>query len=126
MSTPPEDGRMTTVNFLSPSISRDLLVRASASTGQSVLNVARSSGINLPFVCGEGDCGHCAVKAVPVGKTGPMMVNMPGFWERQVLLMAGKITSSEADNELWNWRTPHWRLACQCQLVEAEEILVAF
>ena len=53
---------MSNVTFSSPSMARDVTVYAVAGDRGTVLAVAKSHKIPIPFDCQDGECGSCLVE----------------------------------------------------------------
>lgn len=115
---------MTTVHFLS-AFDAGWLIQSSDDDGATLLDLAQRYGVPLPAHCREGTCGGCAIKVLPTGPSRPRYVRL-GTQERKILFRVGKLNPEEVEHPVLSWRSPRWRLACQCRLNEANHLLVAF
>jgi rubrerythrin/ferredoxin len=115
---------LANVTFSSPVMAKDLTVYAVAGHRGTILAVARSHKIPIPFDCQDGECGSCLVKVehlAPNVKYGIALTEK----EKEMLRQLGKITSEQLQDAEVNDMPPPYRLACQC-FVRDEDILVSF
>ena len=115
---------LANVTFSSPVMAKDLTVYAVAGHRGTILAVARSHKIPIPFDCQDGECGSCLVKVehlAPNVKYGIALTEK----EKEMLRQLGKITSEQLRDAEVNDMPPPYRLACQC-FVRDEDILVSF
>ena len=115
---------MSNVTFSSPSMARDITVYAVAGDRGTILGVAKSHKIPIPFDCQDGECGSCLVEIKhldPTRKYGIALTEK----EKEGLRQLGKITKKEIEDAEVNDMPPRYRLACQC-FVRNEDILVSF
>lgn len=105
-------------------MSKDVTVYAVAGDRGTILAVAKSHKIPIPFDCQDGECGSCLVEVThlnPDVKYGIALTEK----EKELLRQLGKITKAEIANAEVNDMPPRYRLACQC-FVRNEDILVGF
>ena len=115
---------MANITFSSPVMSKDVTVYAVAGDRGTILAVAKSHKIPIPFDCQDGECGSCLVEVThlnPDVKYGIALTEK----EKELLRQLGKITKAEIANAEVNDMPPRYRLACQC-FVRNEDILVGF
>ncbi|MBS0644556.1 MAG: 2Fe-2S iron-sulfur cluster-binding protein [Acetobacteraceae bacterium] len=115
---------MSNVTFSSPSMGRDVTVYAVAGDRGTILSVAKSHKIPIPFDCQDGECGSCLVEVKhldPSRRHGIALTEK----EKEGLRTLGKITRKEIEDAEVNDMPPRHRLACQC-FVRDEDILVSF
>jgi len=62
---------MPNVTFSSPILEKDHTVYAVAGDRQSLLALAKKSGVNIPCQCEDGNCGSCLVKVTVLGDKKP-------------------------------------------------------
>ena len=115
---------MSNVTFSSPSMARDVTVYAVAGDRGTVLAVAKSHKIPIPFDCQDGECGSCLVEVKHLDPTRKYAIALTEK-EKEGLRQLGKITKQEIEDAEVNDMPPRYRLACQC-FVRNEDILVAF
>lgn len=114
---------MVTVTFLTPPMREKLVVEVPENSRFTLLSLMERFNLPKRCVCGEGRCGSCAVKVVPMRKCAKT-VNLSEL-ERRELLLAGKLTREESESRTLKDIPPRWRLACQ-YVVADEPVLVAF
>ena len=115
---------MANVTFSSPRMARDITVYAVAGDRGTLLALARSHKIPIPFDCQDGDCGSCLVEIKhldPAVRYGIALTEK----EKELLRQLGKITPQEVSDAEVNDMPPRHRLACQT-FVRNEDILVCF
>lgn len=115
---------MANVTFSSPVMSKDVTVYAVAGDRGTILSLAKSHNIPIPFDCGDGDCGSCLVEVKhfhPRARYGIALTDK----EKEMLRQLGKITRDEIRDAEVNDMPPRYRLACQC-FVRNEDIMVIF
>ena len=114
---------MVTVTFLTPPMRDKLVVEVPENARLTLLNLMKRFNLPKDCVCGEGKCGSCAVKVVPM-RSIAKMVCLSDI-ERKKLLLSGKLSREESELQLLKDIPPRWRLACQ-YVVADEPVLVAF
>ena len=114
---------MANVTFISPSLSRDVTVYAVAGDRGTLLSLAKTNKIRIPFDCQDGECGSCLVEVSILTKT-PHAIALTDK-EKEVLKQLGKISRKEVENAEVNDMPPHFRLACQ-YIIRDEDIAVKF
>jgi rubrerythrin/ferredoxin len=115
---------MANVTFSSPMLPRDVTVYAVAGDRGTILALAKSYKIPIPFDCQDGECGSCLVEVkhlAPRTRYGIALTEK----EKELLRQLGKITPEEIKDAEANDMPPRFRLACQC-FVRHEDILVSF
>ncbi|BAP88496.1 ferredoxin [Burkholderiales bacterium GJ-E10] len=115
---------MANVTFSSPLMARDVTVYAVAGDRGTLLALAKSHHIPIPFDCQDGECSSCLVQVThltPHTRHGISLTEK----EKEVLRQLGKITKDEVRDAEVNDMPPHYRLACQ-YFVRDEDILVTF
>jgi rubrerythrin/ferredoxin len=115
---------VSNVTFSSPSLARDVTVYAVAGDRGTILSVAKSHKIPIPFDCQDGECGSCLVEVKHLDPTKKAAVHLTEK-EKEGLRTLGKITKKEIEDAEVNDVPPRHRLACQC-FVRNEDILVEF
>ena len=115
---------MANITFTSPSLSRDVTVYAVAGDRGTILAVAKSNKIPIPFDCQDGECGSCLVEVKVLSDKRPYGVALTEK-EKEALRQLGKITKQEIVEAEVNDIPPRYRLACQC-FVRNEDIQVKF
>jgi rubrerythrin/ferredoxin len=115
---------MSNVTFSSPSMARDVTVYAVAGDRGTILSVAKSHKIPIPFDCQDGECGSCLVEVKQLDQARRHGIALTEK-EKEGLRTLGKITRKEIEDAEVNDMPPRYRLACQC-FVRDEDILVAF
>lgn len=115
---------MANITFSSPVMARDVTVYAVAGDRGTILAVAKSHKIPIPFDCQDGECGSCLVQVEHFNPQAKYAVALTEK-EKEVLKQLGKITKDEIQNAEVNDMPPRYRLACQC-FVRNEDILVSF
>lgn len=115
---------MANVTFTSPSMPRDITVYAVAGDRGTLLSLAKSHNIPIPFDCQEGECGSCLIKVQNLSPRGQSGIALQEK-EKEVLRQLGKITQEEIMDAEVNDMPPEHRLACQ-YFVRNEDILVTF
>jgi rubrerythrin/ferredoxin len=115
---------MANVTFSSPVMPRDVTVYAVAGDRGTLLGLAKSHHIPIPFDCQDGECGSCLVEVKHLAghvRSGVAMTEK----EKELLKQLGKITKEEIMDAEVNDMPPKHRLACQC-FVRHEDISVSF
>lgn len=115
---------MANITFSSPVMPRDVTVYAVAGDRGTILAVAKSHKIPIPFDCQDGECGSCLVEVEHLNPAAIYGVAMTEK-EKEMLRQLGKISKAELENAEVNDMPPRYRLACQC-FVRNEDILVKF
>ena len=115
---------MANVTFSSPKMARDVTVYAVAGDRGTVLAVAKSHKIPIPFDCQDGNCGSCLVEVKHLSPNQKCAVSLTEK-EKEMLRQLGKITRKEIEDAEVNDIPPRHRLACQC-FIRGEDVLVAF
>lgn len=115
---------MANITFSSPVMPRDVTVYAVAGDRGTILAVAKSHKIPIPFDCQDGECGSCLVEVEHLDPGAIYGIALTEK-EKEVLKQLGKITRAEVENAEINDMPPRYRLACQC-FVRNEDILVKF
>ena len=115
---------MSNVTFSSPVMARDITVYAVAGDRGTILGVAKSHKIPIPFDCQDGECGSCLVEVKHVDPTRKYAIALTEK-EKEGLRQLGKITKKEIEDAEVNDMPPRYRLACQC-FVRNEDIVVYF
>ena len=105
-------------------MAKDVTVYAVAGDRGTILAVAKSHKIPIPFDCQDGECGSCLVQVEHFNPQAKYAVALTEK-EKEVLKQLGKITKDEIENAEVNDMPPRYRLACQC-FVRNEDILVSF
>ncbi len=119
----PDAVKLGAVTFVTMRLADRVRVWVNPRQDGSLLEVAERHNIPLPFVCRQGNCGHCAVKVASLNA--PMQMRKLSLRERYLLLMSGKISYLQYENEYLPDRPALWRLACEYQVTD-ERIMVAF
>jgi ferredoxin len=120
---PPGRNKMANVTFSSPSMSRDVTVYAVAGDRGTLLALAKSNKIHIPFDCQDGECGSCLVEVTVLSKA-THAISLTEK-EKEMLKQLGKISKAEVAEAEVNDLPPHFRLACQ-YIIRDEDILVSF
>jgi len=115
---------MANVTFSSPVMGREVTVYAVAGDRGTLLGLAKSHKIPIPFDCQDGECGSCLVEVKHLSP-GPRYGIGLTEKEKELLKQLGKITREEIMDTEVNDMPPRYRLACQC-FVRNEDILVSF
>lgn len=114
---------MANVTFSSPRMPRDITVYAVAGDRGTLLSLAKSHKVPIPFDCQDGECGSCLVEIEHL--TRPRYGIALTEKEKELLRQLGKITPEEVMEAEVNDMPPRYRLACQC-FVRNEDIFVTF
>lgn len=114
---------MANVTFSSPRMPRDMTVYAVAGDRGTLLALAKSHNVPIPFDCRDGECGSCLVEVKHL--TGPRYGIALTEKEKEMLRQLGKITREEIMDAEVNDMPPRHRLACQ-YFVRNEDIFVSF
>jgi ferredoxin len=115
---------MPVVTFSSPAMPRDVRVYAIAGDTSTILKLARTNNIKIPFECGDGECGSCLIRVEYLeGK--PKMAIALTEKEKIKLQELGKITPEQIKNAEVNDVAPEYRLACQF-IAREEEVVIHF
>jgi ferredoxin len=116
---------MADITFSSPLMEKDITVYAVAgSTDRTVLKLAKSNKVPLPFECEDGECGSCVVHVTSLEKK-PRMSQALTEKERRTLVAESLISKKELADADVNDMPPAYRLACQF-IPRDEDILVQF
>ncbi|MCA8909645.1 MAG: 2Fe-2S iron-sulfur cluster binding domain-containing protein [Rhodospirillaceae bacterium] len=115
---------MANVTFTSPRLKKDVTVYAVAGDRGTLLSVARSHHVPIPFDCGDGECGSCLVEIERTEGSKFIGISLTEK-EKEMLKQMGKITPEELEDAETNDIPPRYRLACQ-YFVRDEDIVVAF
>ncbi len=121
--TQPDTVKLGAVTFVTMRLADRVRVWVNPRQDGSLLEVAERHNIPLPYACRQGNCGHCAVKVASLNT--PMQMRKLSLRERYLLLMSGKISYLQYENEYLPDRPALWRLACEYQVTD-ERIMVAF
>jgi rubrerythrin/ferredoxin len=116
---------MSNVTFSSPVMARDMTVYAVAGDRGTILAVAKSHKIPIPFDCQDGECGSCLVEVKHLAPDNRKSAIALTEKEKEMLRQLGKITPEEIRDAEVNDMPPRHRLACQC-FVRNEDVLVSF
>jgi ferredoxin len=115
---------MANVTFSAPTLGKDVTVYAVAGSKETLLAVAKNSGIVIPCQCQDGECGSCLVKVTVLGGNKPMGTALTDK-EKLTLSVNGKLTKGLLAKAETDDLPPPYRLACQ-YIVHDEDILVEF
>lgn len=115
---------MANLTFRSPVMAKDLTLYAVAGERGSLLSLAKTHGIPIPFDCGDGECGSCLVEVSYLGEGEPMGIAMQEK-EKEMLRQLGKISRKEIEDAEVHDKPSRFRMACQF-IVRNEDILVEF
>lgn len=115
---------MANVTFSSEVMPRDITVYAVAGDRGTLLALAKSHRIPIPFDCQDGECGSCLVEVKHLTRSVRHGVAMTEK-EKELLRQLGKITKEEIMDAEVNDMPPRFRLACQC-FVRNEDTFVSF
>jgi rubrerythrin/ferredoxin len=116
---------MANITFSSPKMRKPITVYAVAGDRGTLLAVAKSHKIPIPFDCGDGDCGSCCVEVTHVTTGKPRMGLAMTEEEKERLRQLGKVTAEEIEAAETSDMPPRFRLACQ-MFIRDEDILVSF
>ena len=114
---------MGTVTFLAPPFETKRVVTLEAQSTATLLSVTREFPWPLHKTCGQGLCGACAVKVVPLGLKASEQTVSLSLEEKAILYQAGKLTDAEYRAPTLAAHPALWRLACQ-YIVGDGDILV--
>lgn len=115
---------MANVTFSGPQLPKDITVYAIAGDNGTLLNVAKTNNVPIPFQCQDGECGSCLVKVTILDNKAPKAVAITEK-EKVTLSVNGKLSKDVLYDMETNDRPPPYRLACQF-IVRDEDILVEF
>lgn len=115
---------MANVTFTSPRMARDITVYAVAGDRGTLLALAKSHKIPIPFDCQDGECSSCLVEIKHQDRTVRYGIALTEK-EKELLRQLGKITPQEIVDAEVSDMPPRYRLACQT-FVRNEDILVSF
>lgn len=115
---------MANVTFSSPKLAKDITVYAIAGDRGTILALAKSHKVPIPFDCQDGECGSCLVEVTHLSPTTRSAIALTEK-EKELLKQLGKITKDEIYDAEVNDMPPRYRLACQC-FVRHEDIIVSF
>src|SRR3974390_2344433 len=105
-------------------MAKDVTVYAVAGHRGTILAIAKSHKIPIPFDCQDGECGSCLVEVKHLSPTTRYGIALTEK-EKELLRQLGKITKEEIMDAEVNDMPPRFRLACQC-FVRNEDVLVIF
>lgn len=114
---------MAQVTFSSPLLHKDVTVYAVAGDCGTILSLAETHKIPLPFECRDGNCGSCLIEVEHL--SGKDMGEMLTDKEKSLLKQLGKISKEDIERAEVRDLLPRWRLACQ-YIVRDEDIRVTF
>lgn len=114
---------MSNVTFSSAIMPRDITVYAVAGDRGTLLSLAKTHKVPIPFDCQDGECGSCLVEVEHLSR--PRYGITLTEKEKELLRQLGKITPEEVMDAEVNDMPPRYRLACQC-FVRNEDIFVTF
>jgi len=114
---------MPNVTFSSPLLHKDVTVYAIAGDRKTILAVAETNKIPIPFDCKDGNCGSCLIEVITL--TGKTMGSMLTDKEKHQLKGLGKITAEDIRLAEVDDISPKYRLACQ-YIVRDQDVLVKF
>jgi ferredoxin len=114
---------MAHVTFSSPLLHKEITVYAVAGDCGTILALAETNKIPLPFECRDGNCGSCLIEVEHL--SGKSMGEALTEKEKSLLKQLGKLTKEDIERAEVNDLTPRWRLACQ-YVVRDEDIRVTF
>jgi rubrerythrin/ferredoxin len=115
---------MANVTFSSPVMPRDVTLYAVAGDRGTLLGLAKSHQIPIPFDCQDGDCGSCLVEVKHLASGVRQGIALTEK-EKELLRQLGKISKQEIMDAEVNDMPPKHRLACQF-FVRHEDIFVTF
>ncbi|MEW5962175.1 MAG: 2Fe-2S iron-sulfur cluster-binding protein [Pseudomonadota bacterium] len=114
---------MALVTFSSPLLKKDVTVYAIAGDCGTILSIAESNHIPLPFECRDGNCGSCLIEVEHL--SGKAMGEALTEKEKSLLKSLGKLSAADLERAEVSDLSPRHRLACQ-YIVRDEEIRVTF
>jgi ferredoxin len=114
---------MNNVTFSSPSLSHDVTVSTHAGDPGTLLALAKTNRIPIPFDCQDGECASCLVE-VEVLNESTHEFNLTDK-ETEILKQLGKSIKKDVKSAETHHRAPHFRLACQ-YVIHDEDIIVKF
>jgi len=114
---------MGRVTFLAPPFETERVVTVEPECTATLLSLTRQLPWPPQKLCGEGQCGVCAVKVVRLDTEGIEQTISLSLEEKMILYQAGKLTDAEYRAPTLPVRPALWRLACQ-YMVRDENILV--
>jgi ferredoxin len=116
---------MPNINFSSPDYKDKTVYAVAGSHTETVLKIAKEHKIPIPFDCGDGECGSCAIRVVNIDPhKSPMGYHLTEK-EKTVLREIGKLSKADLENLIVNDLPSEWRLACQF-IPRDEDILVEY
>lgn len=115
---------MANITFSSPRMGRDVTVYAVAGDRGTVLSVAKSHKIPIPFDCQDGECGSCLIQVENLDRFGRHGIALTDK-EKEMLRQLGKISKQEIEDAEVRDMPPRYRLACQ-YIVRDEDVVVSF
>jgi ferredoxin len=115
---------MPLITFSSPDYKDKTVYAVAGSFTETVLKIAKTNRIPIPFDCGDGECGSCLVRVKYIGPNSPMGYHLEDK-EIKVLRELGKVSKDELDHLVVNDLPSEWRLACQF-IPRDEDIVVEF
>ncbi len=114
---------MAQVTFSSPLLREDTTIYAVAGDTGTILALAKSHKVPIPFDCQDGECGSCLVEVEHL--SGQQMGEALTEKEKSLLRSLGKLTKEDIERAEVRDLMPRWRLACQ-YVVRDENIRVTF
>ncbi len=114
---------MVMVTFITPPMRERMVIEVPENSHVTLLNLMEKLDLSRFCTCGEGKCGACAVKVMPLRRNA-RLIHMSEA-ERRELIKAGKMTREEIECQVLKDIPPKWRLACQYEISD-EPVLVAF
>ena len=115
---------MATVTFLRKNFTRALEVEVRSQEYRTLLSLIRQFKLNDGCHCGQGQCGNCAVRVMPVSTSHEARPVRLESREKAILLKAGKLTREQYEADKIPTTQGLWRLACQ-YMVRYDDIFVA-
>lgn len=114
---------MAIITFSSPRLTRDKTVYAVAGDTSTVLALAETNAIPIPFECRNGACGSCLIEVeyLSDNRKGQALTEK----EKAMLRQLGKITAAEIEDAEVNDMPPRYRLACQ-YIAREEDVRIVF
>ena len=116
---------MALVTFSSLNYKDKTVYAVAGSHTETILKIAKANKIPVPFDCGDGECGSCAVRVTSVDRKPVRMGEDMTEKEKKLLLEIGKITNADLERTIVDDIPTEWRLACQ-MIVRDEDILVQY
>ncbi|WP_294538662.1 2Fe-2S iron-sulfur cluster-binding protein [uncultured Rhodoblastus sp.] len=114
---------MANVTFSSPSLPHDETVSTAARDPGTLLALAKSHKIPIPFDCQDGECASCLVEIEVLDFSTQSFALTDK--EKEILKQLGKKTKTDIKIAEARNIAPHFRLACQ-YVIHDEDIVVKF